>query len=46
MTAMWKTHWAIILLSLLVRRIVADDDNMFIHPTAPGPSDNFIADPV
>ncbi|KAK8237744.1 hypothetical protein HDK90DRAFT_532612 [Phyllosticta capitalensis] len=46
MTAMWKTHWAIILLSLLVRRIVADDDNMFIHPTAPGPSDNFIADPI
>lgn len=46
MTAMWKTHWAIILLSLLVRRIVADDDNMFIYPTAPGPSDNFIADPV
>ncbi|KAK8165272.1 hypothetical protein BKA80DRAFT_270951 [Phyllosticta citrichinensis] len=43
---MWDINLSIFLLSLLVRLSIADDDDMFIYPTAPGPSDNFIADPV
>lgn len=44
MTAMWLASWGIILLSI-VRLSVGDsnEDNLFIFPTAPGPSNQFVA---
>ncbi|KAK7544541.1 uncharacterized protein J3D65DRAFT_24410 [Phyllosticta citribraziliensis] len=42
---MWNVRVAIVLLGLLARSSVADDDNVFTNPTGPGPSGNFATNP-
>ncbi|KAH7062607.1 hypothetical protein B0J12DRAFT_724609 [Macrophomina phaseolina] len=43
--AVWYTFHRCLFLLSLVCAAIADDDNLWIYPTEPGPSNNFVANP-